>query len=85
MRYELELRNVPRNRVIEYLLEVGGADDGELAVRGAGWRAWLEELEPVQIITMTVRRDMLIIEGDDDKQVDEVHNFMRRKTMRGGG
>lgn len=85
MRYELELRNVPRNRVMEYLVEAGGETDGELSVQGDGWRGWLEELEPVQIITMTVRRDMLILEGDEDEQVNEVHAFMRRKTMRGGG
>lgn len=85
MRYEMELRNVPRFRVMEYLIEAGGEENGELAVTGDGWKAWLEELEPVKIITMTVRRDMLIIEGDDDAAVDEVHAFMRRKTMRGGG
>jgi len=85
VRYEMELRNVPRFRVMEYLIEAGGEENGELAVTGDGWKAWLEELEPVKIITMTVRRDMLIIEGDDDAAVDEVHAFMRRKTMRGGG
>ncbi|MEL6527946.1 MAG: hypothetical protein AAFQ07_19770 [Chloroflexota bacterium] len=84
-RHELELRNVPRNRVMEYLVEAGGTEDGELAVQGDGWRGWLEELEPVKIITMTVRRDMLIIEGEDPDTVNEVRNFMRRKTMRGGG
>ncbi|MGJ3239083.1 MAG: hypothetical protein ACFE0Q_10300 [Anaerolineae bacterium] len=84
MRYEMELRNVPRKRVMEYLIEAGGTEDSELAVTGEGWRGWLEELEPVQIITMTVRRDMLILDGDADV-LDEVHAFMRRKTMRGGG
>jgi hypothetical protein len=82
---ELELRNVPRFRVMEYLEEAGGTADTELSVRGDGWSARLEELPPAQIITLTVRRDMLIIEGDDEATVDDVHAFMRRKTMRGGG
>lgn len=85
MRYEMELRNVPRFRVLEYLVEAGGEENDELSVTGEGWKAWLEELEPVKIITMTVRRDMLIIEGDDEETVNDVHAFMRRKTMRGGG
>lgn len=84
-RHELELRNVPRNRVMEYLVEAGGTEDGELAVQGEGWRGWLEEMDPVQVITMTIRRDMLIIEGDDQDAVDSARDFMRRKTMRGGG
>ncbi len=85
MRFELELRNVPRFRVLEYLEQAGGTPHTELAVQGDGWSAWLEELPPAQIITMTVPRDMLIIEGDDEAAVSEVRAYMRRKTMRGGG
>lgn len=84
MRVELELRNVPRFRVLEYLEQAGGTPHTELAVRGDGWSAWLEELPPAQIITLTVPRDLLIIEGDD-AAVADVQAFMRRKTMRGGG
>lgn len=85
-RHEMELRNVPRHRIMEYLIEAGGqrtAPDA-LRVEGDGWAAWLEEMPPVQIITMTIRRDMLIIEGDDDP-VEPVYNHMRQRTMRGGG
>jgi hypothetical protein len=84
-RYEMELRNVPRFRVMEYLQEIGGIQDGEFSVQGEGWRAALHEMEPVVITVMSIRRDMLIIEGNDQDVVDNVHGFMRRKTMRGGG
>jgi hypothetical protein len=85
MRYELELRNVPRFRVMEYLTEIGGTPTAELAVEGDGWWAELVEMEPVRITVMEIRRDMLVIEGNDAESVEKVRNFMRMKTMRGGG
>jgi hypothetical protein len=84
MRKELELRNLPRFRIMEYLIEAGGAKTDELGVAGPDWSARLEAMEPAKIITMTVRRDLLIIEGED-AAVEEKYAFMRRKTMRGGG
>ena len=84
-RREMELRNVPRFRVMEYLAEAGGSPDGEMSVHGDGWRGALIELEPVQITVITVRRDLLVIEGPDAGAVERVYAFMRRKTMRGGG
>lgn len=85
MRVEMELRNIPRQRVMQYLEEAGGQRVGPLAVAGAGWSAHLEEMEPAVITVMTIRRDLLVIEGDDPDAVDVAHAFMRRKTMRGGG
>lgn len=85
MRYEFELRNVPRFRVMEYLNAAGGVTVGELVVEGDGWKAALVELEPVRITVMEIRRDMLVIEGDNETEVERVKNFMRMKTMRGGG
>jgi hypothetical protein len=41
-------------------------------------------MEPAKIITMTVRRDLVVIEGADEA-VLAIHDFMRGKTMRGGG
>ena len=84
-RYEMELRNLPRFRIMEYLTEAGGVPSGELAVAGQGWQAELVEMEPVQIGVMSIRRDMLVIEGSDGDEVTSVHAFMRQKTMRGGG
>ena len=84
MRVEMELRNLPRFRIMEYLQEAGGVLVGELAVEGDGWSARLEEMPPAVIVSLTIRRDMLIIEGTD-AAVKPVHDFMRYKTMRGGG
>jgi len=85
MRIEMELRNVPRFRVMEYLVEAGGKQTDEMGVKGENWAAWLEEMEPARVGTLSVRRDMLIIEGPDEATVSRVHAFMRQKTMRGGG
>lgn len=85
MRIEMELRNVPRNRVMEYLVEAGGTERDAMHADGDGWQAWLEEMEPAKVVTMLVRRDMLIIEGDEEETVTSVQAYMRRKTMRGGG
>lgn len=86
-RIEMELRNLPRFRIMEYLIEAGGIrpDDEALSVEAEGWSARLEEMEPAKIITMLVRRDMLIIEGDNEAIIEPIHYFMRQKTMRGGG
>ena len=85
MRIEMELRNVPRFRVMEYLMEAGGEQMNETGVKGKNWAAWLEEMEPARVGALSVRRDMLIIEGADEAAVSRVHAFMRQKTMRGGG
>lgn len=83
-RFEMELRNLPRQRILEYLGEAGGQPhpDDALRVDGEGWSAWLEELPPAIITVMTIRRDMLIIEGD---AAVPVYDHMRQRTMRGGG
>lgn len=67
-----------------YLVEAGGAASGERTAAGAGWSAELLPLPPAHIGVITVLRDLLVIEGDDHA-VDQVHTFLRRKTMRGGG
>jgi hypothetical protein len=84
LRVELELRNLPRVRVLEYLAEAKGQSVGDLAVRGNGWLAWLEPMEPAQVGSITVPRDLLVIEGSA-AAVEPVHALMRSRTMRGGG
>lgn len=84
MRVELELRNLPRTRILEYLAEAKGQPAGELAVRGDGWLAWLEPMEPAQVGSFTIPRDRLVIEGEVTA-VEPVHSLMRSRTMRGGG
>ncbi len=84
MRVELELRNLPRFRVIEYLVAAGGAVQNAYRVVGDGWTAELHPMPPAEIGVMRIPRDLLVIQGDA-AQVEPVHDFMRQKTMRGGG
>lgn len=81
---ELELRNLPGFRIMEYLAEVGGKPTGKLAVSGEGWSAYLEPIEPAVVGAMRIPRDRLVIAGDDPA-VERISAFMRCKTMRGGG
>ena len=83
-RVEMEMRNLPLQRIQEYLVEAGAEQHGERSFVGNGWKAVIEEMAPAQIITMTVRRDLVVIEGSTD-EVNRVHAHMRQKTMRGGG
>jgi hypothetical protein len=85
MRYALELRNLPLDRLGEYLVMAGGTLDGPRRATGPGWSATLIAQEPVRLGVITIPWDLLVIEGDDDAEVARVHAFMRRQTMRGGG
>jgi molybdopterin synthase sulfur carrier subunit len=85
LRFEFDLRNLPRDRIMGYLAEAGGVQDGHLAVVGQGWQARLEEMPPAKVGRFSVPRDLLIIEGSDADAVQRVCAFMRHKTMRGGG
>ena len=84
MHVELELRNVPGFRIMEYLAEAGGEPTGDLTVSGEGWSAFLEPIEPAVVGAMRIPRDRLVIVGDDSA-VERISAFMRRQTMRGGG
>jgi hypothetical protein len=80
----MELRNWPRFRVINFLIEVGGQEDEALSVAGKGWTAYLEALEPDLVGIVRVPRDRLVIQGEP-RAVERVHTFMRRRTARGRG
>ena len=84
MRVEMDLRNFPRFRIMEYLVEAGGQLTAEYAVSGTSWTAELIAMDPINVGLIKVRRDMLVIDGDDSA-VPDIEAFMRRKTMRGGG
>jgi len=83
-RIEMEMRNLPLFRLQEYLVEAGSEQTGERTFVAPNWTAEIQKMEPAKIITMTVRRDMVVIEGDDD-EVQRVWQYMKGKTMRGGG
>ncbi len=85
MRFELELRNLPLDRLGEYLVAAGGTLNDARHATGPGWTAQILELEPATLGKFRIPRDMLILEGDDDAAVQAVNAFMRRQTMRGGG
>ena len=84
MRVELELRNVPRDRIFEYLAQAGGRPLNDHRYGGQHWCASLQPMEPIGITVFSIPRNLLIIEGDA-AEVERVESFMRRKTMRGGG
>ncbi len=83
-RCELDLRNMWRPTLMAYLEQAGGRPIGKWAVEGEGWRAWLQEQPPVVLSVVTIRRDLLIIEGEQEA-ARRVCRLMREKTMRGGG
>jgi hypothetical protein len=80
MRVEIELRYLPRFRVMDYLAQVGGTVTEMLCVVGDGWEAAIEALEPDQVGIVQVPRDRLVIEGDDPAAVTRVHDFMVGKV-----
>lgn len=85
MRAEFEIRNLPAGLVMGFLKEMGGVQHGERAARGAGWAARLEAMPPAPLGPVSIRRDLLVIEGEDAAAVERVVDFMRRSLMRGGG
>ncbi len=83
-RVEMEMRNLPLFRLQEYLIEAGATQQNERTFTAPKWHARIEKMEPAQVVTMTIRRDLVVIEGDE-AEVDRVYNYMKGKTMRGGG
>lgn len=83
MRVIIEVRHVPRFRVMDYLVQAGGTLTDILEVAGDGWTASLEALEPDRLGIVTIPRDRLVIEGDP-RQVERVSAFMRRHVTRRG-
>jgi hypothetical protein len=79
MRVEIELRYLPRFRVMDYLNQAGGQTTGILSVEGAGWSASIEALEPDEVGIVKIPRDRLVIEGED-RDVERVQAFMERKV-----
>lgn len=81
MRVTIELRLIPRYRVMDYLVQAGGVPVESLSVTGAGWTATIEALEPDSLGMVRVPRDCLVIEGDE-AAVERVRAFMQRQVDR---
>ncbi|NDJ76277.1 MAG: hypothetical protein GYB65_08450 [Chloroflexi bacterium] len=86
MRVEIELRTLPRFRVIDYLVQMGGEVSDILSVQGPDWSATIDAIEPDQVGIVQVPRDRLVIEGDE-RAVERVAAFItqRVRRMRQGG
>lgn len=86
MRVELELRNMKLAVVMGVLAQAGGTVTGERSVQGKGWQSRVDELEPAQVGPMIrIRRDLVVIEGEDETIVTPVCDFVRQNMIRGGG
>ncbi len=81
LRVELELRHLPRFRVMDYLSQAGGQPSGLLEVQGRGWSAYVESLEPDQVGLVTIERDRLVIIGEKT-EVERVSAFMQVQIRR---
>jgi hypothetical protein len=81
VRVIIEVRHVPRFRVMDYLVQAGGTPTDILEVAGDGWTASLEALEPDHLGIVAIPRDRLVIEGDP-LHVERVSAFMRRHVTR---
>ncbi|MBN2303679.1 MAG: hypothetical protein JXQ72_04345 [Anaerolineae bacterium] len=79
MQVEIELRHLPRFRVMNYLTQVGGTITETASVTGEGWWATIEALEPDRVGIVDVPRDRLVIEGDEHT-VERVAAFMQHKV-----
>ena len=79
-RVEIELRILPRFRVMDYLIQAGGTPTEALCVAGDGWSACIEALEPDPFGLVDVPRDRLVIEGDE-RAVERVRAFMQLKVQ----
>lgn len=81
MRVTIELRLIPRYRVVDYLVQAGGVPVESLSVTGAGWTATIEAREPDLLGMVQVSRDCLVIEGDE-AAVERVRVFMQCQVDR---
>lgn len=82
--YERKVRGIPLWLLREYLVAEGGrvAADGRIA--GAGWTAWLTQLEDYQIGSLRVGQVRVKIEGEAGPMA-ELEQVMEKKLIRGGG
>lgn len=80
VRVEIELRVLPRFRVLNYLEQLGGTPTEAFSVTGDGWQAAIVALEPDVIGRARIPRDCLVIEGEA-VAVERVASFMQRKVQ----
>lgn len=78
-RVEIELRLLPRFRVVNYLEQAGGTATESWCVAGENWQAEIVALEPDIVGRAEIPRDRLVIWGDE-VAVARVAAFMQHKV-----
>ncbi len=78
-RVEVELRLLPRFRVLDYLEQAGGTATESWCVAGDGWQAEIVALEPDIVGRAEISRDRLLICGEE-AAVARVAAFMQHKV-----
>jgi len=78
-----EMRGIPFFLLREYLEELGGTARGEDSVKGEGWTATLERMEPFRIGSLSVGQTKVTLEIEDHL-VDDFMERFSMKTLRAG-
>ncbi|WP_119065622.1 hypothetical protein [Aggregatilinea lenta] len=80
-RVVMEVRHVPRYRLMLALQEAGSEVVDVASVAAPRWAAHIESLEPDIVGIVEVPRDRLVIEGART-EVERVHSYILRQTER---
>ncbi|HML24674.1 MAG TPA: hypothetical protein PKD09_23675 [Aggregatilinea sp.] len=80
-RVVMEVRHVPRYRLMIALQELGAEMVDVASVIAPRWAAHIESLEPDIVGIVEVPRDRLVIEGVR-VEVERVHSYILRQTER---
>lgn len=78
-----EMRGIPFFLLQEYLVELGGALEGDDLVRGDGWNVRLTKMEPYKIYSLQVGQTRLEMELEE-RVADDFLNRFAMKTLRAG-
>jgi len=84
MRQEREFRSLPLWLAREYLLELGGRDEGGEGMAGDGWRAVIRDADDVVIGALHVGRIYIDFDGDEAAMSAAMTAF-DAKALRAGG
>lgn len=83
VKVERIIHGLPQWLLQEYLQSLGG-QVGEKNIRGQGWEAWIEKIDPYRIGSLSVGRLKLVIEGEE-AVLTPLLDKLDWKTLRGGG
>jgi hypothetical protein len=77
------MRGIPNFLLKEYLVELGGALQGEDTIVGPGWRVRVTQMEPYKFFSLQVGQSLLEMELEDEVAEDFQQRFAL-KTLRAG-